>query len=230
MTAAPSGLPLDTAVTAGTHLVLSVLAGWLAVAVLAAAGRRAADGRPRLAALLDRSLGVLVPGLAGRLLRAAVGIGAVGAGLATPLLVGGPTAVAAVPGSHPGTGVAVLAPDAAVVHPSGVPSAPPAPVTTVARALRTPRDGSRPHPNPLSLWPLSAPAHRGTDSGLAAGTRDVVVLRGDSLWAIAARQLPTGSSAARIDAAWRRVYALNRAVVGADPNVLQPGQILHVPL
>lgn len=225
----PSGLLLDTAVTAATHLVLSVLAGWLAVAVLAAAARRAAGGRPRLAALLDRSLAVLVPGLAGRLLRAAVGIGAVGAGLAAPL-VGGPTAVAAVLEGHPRTGAGPVAPATAVVHPSGVPSAPPAPVATTTRTPHTLRAASGPRPDPLSLWPLSAPAHRGTDSGLAAGTRDVVVLRGDSLWAIAARHLPTGSSAARIDAAWRRVYALNRAVVGADPDTLQPGQILHVPL
>ncbi len=225
----PSGLLLDAAVTAATPVVLSVLAGWLAAAVLAVAARRAAGGRPRLAALLDRSLAVLVPGIAGRLLRAAVGIGAVGAGLAAPL-VGGPTAVAAVCESHPGTGAGPVAPATAVVHPSGAPSAPPAPAATTAGAPHAPQPARGPRPDALSLWPLSAPARRGSDSGLAAGTRDVVVLRGDSLWAITARHLPTGSSAARIDAAWRRVYALNRAVVGADPDTLQPGQILHVPL
>jgi nucleoid-associated protein YgaU len=57
----------------------------------------------------------------------------------------------------------------------------------------------------------------------------VVVEPGDSLWRIAARQLPPGADADTIDAAWRLWYAANRSVIGADPNLLLPGQQLHVP-
>lgn len=56
-----------------------------------------------------------------------------------------------------------------------------------------------------------------------------VVERGDSLWRIAERRLPGGSSAADVDATWRRIYRLNRAQVGEDPDVLTPGLRLRLP-
>lgn len=58
---------------------------------------------------------------------------------------------------------------------------------------------------------------------------DVVVKRGDSLWAIAARQL--GPTASDVDIAlhWPKWYAANRNVIGDDPGLLIPGQILHPP-
>jgi nucleoid-associated protein YgaU len=52
---------------------------------------------------------------------------------------------------------------------------------------------------------------------------------GDSLWGIAARHLPAGASAGRIDAAWRQWYAANRSVIGGDPNLILPGQHLIAP-
>lgn len=61
-------------------------------------------------------------------------------------------------------------------------------------------------------------------------TTDAVVVRlGDSLWAIAAAHLPPGASAASIDASWRQWYAANRDVIGADPNLVIPGQVLLPP-
>lgn len=62
-----------------------------------------------------------------------------------------------------------------------------------------------------------------------AASAPVVVHRGDTLWAIAAAHLPDGAPAAQIDAAWREWYAANRAVIGADPNLVIPGQQLSPP-
>lgn len=57
----------------------------------------------------------------------------------------------------------------------------------------------------------------------------VVVRAGDTLWDIAARALPGEPSPEAIAAAWPRWYAANRAVIGADPNVIHPGQHLRAP-
>jgi nucleoid-associated protein YgaU len=57
----------------------------------------------------------------------------------------------------------------------------------------------------------------------------VVVQRGDSLWGIAARQLGPSASNAAIATAWHEWYAANRHVVGADPNLIYPGQRLTAP-
>jgi resuscitation-promoting factor RpfA len=57
----------------------------------------------------------------------------------------------------------------------------------------------------------------------------VTVRNGDSLWRIAARALPPGSSTTAIDRAWRRWYRANRAVIGPDPGLLHPGEHLTAP-
>lgn len=54
------------------------------------------------------------------------------------------------------------------------------------------------------------------------------VAPGDSLWAIAARHLGTDDPR-RIDDYWREVYTANRAVVGDDPHLIFPGQVLVLP-
>ena len=58
---------------------------------------------------------------------------------------------------------------------------------------------------------------------------DVVVRAGDSLWQIAQEHLAPAASPAQIAAAWPDWYAANRAVVGADPNLIRPGQVLARP-
>lgn len=77
-----------------------------------------------------------------------------------------------------------------------------------------------------------AQGSRGQGSGVAhgqvAGDRHVVV-EGDSLWDIAADLLPATSSPADVDAFWRAIHRANRAVVGADPDVIHAGQVLHLP-
>jgi nucleoid-associated protein YgaU len=57
----------------------------------------------------------------------------------------------------------------------------------------------------------------------------VVVRRGDTLWAIASRSLGAGASDAEVAAEWPRWWHANRAVIGADPDLLQPGTRLVPP-
>lgn len=52
---------------------------------------------------------------------------------------------------------------------------------------------------------------------------------GDTLWAIAQGLLPAGASDAQVAAATRLLHAVNRAVIGADPDLIQPGQQLRLP-
>ena len=63
----------------------------------------------------------------------------------------------------------------------------------------------------------------------AATADQVVVLPGDSLWSIAADTLPAGASDARVAERWPRIYALNRAAIGPDPDLIQPAQRLALP-
>jgi len=92
------------------------------------------------------------------------------------------------------------------------PGAPVPLVTTVPRA-----DGSQ------------DAAEQAAAGQAAQHSADVVVRRGDSLWGIAARQLGADARPAAIAAQWPRWYAANRHVIGADPDVIHPGQRLRPP-
>lgn len=65
-----------------------------------------------------------------------------------------------------------------------------------------------------------------------AGTREAggdvryVVRPGDSLWSIA-RAHPAADD--DVDQRWRAIWAANRDVVGADPDLIHPGQALRLP-
>ena len=56
-----------------------------------------------------------------------------------------------------------------------------------------------------------------------------VVHRGDTLWSVAARQLGPDATPAEIARAWPRWYAANREVIGDDPGLILPGQVLTAP-
>ncbi|MBE9928201.1 LysM peptidoglycan-binding domain-containing protein, partial [Cellulosimicrobium cellulans] len=58
---------------------------------------------------------------------------------------------------------------------------------------------------------------------------EVVVVRGDTLWSIAARHLPAGSTDGQVAEAVERWYATNAPVVGPDPDLVRPGQVLLAP-
>lgn len=83
--------------------------------------------------------------------------------------------------------------------------------------------------DPAVLAPLATrqEATMGGDSGHTTGT--VAVLAGDTLWDIVRSQL--GSNASDIDVAleWPRWYEANKAVIGQNPDVLLPGQVLQPP-
>lgn len=58
--------------------------------------------------------------------------------------------------------------------------------------------------------------------------RHYVVQPGDTLWEIAAAVLGTDSPR-RVARYWPRVHRSNRAVIGPDPNLIRPGQVLELP-
>lgn len=60
--------------------------------------------------------------------------------------------------------------------------------------------------------------------------RDEVVVRaGDTLWQIAACHLGPDATAAEVATEWPRWYAANRTLLGADPSLIRPGQVLRPP-
>ncbi|MFW3171913.1 hypothetical protein [Geodermatophilus sp. CPCC 206100] len=191
----------------------------------------AASGLPGLAGGLARALSRRVlPAGARRAAALALGVG---------LTAGAPLLVACAPAS--------AAPDSAAAH-AGVtdwPSsgtatagpipdwprapAPPTPAppqtsapaqTTAPRPTPAPAPAPQPTAAPVPGWPLPDPG-------------DHVVLRGECLWDIAAADLqdrsgrePTaGETAAAVQAWWQ----LNAGVIGPDPDLLLPGQVLRPP-
>jgi hypothetical protein len=56
-----------------------------------------------------------------------------------------------------------------------------------------------------------------------------VVRPGDSLWSIATRDLPSDASDRAVTRRWLAIYAANRSLIGPDPDVIEPGQRLHLP-
>lgn len=78
----------------------------------------------------------------------------------------------------------------------------------------------------------SSPAPSSPATGARPSTRtdgDYVVQNGDTLWAIAALHLDPGATTARVAAAWPGWYEANRAAIGADPDLILPGTVLHEP-
>lgn len=58
---------------------------------------------------------------------------------------------------------------------------------------------------------------------------EVVVRRGDTLWDLAAARLSPDAGDAEIARAWQAWWAQNRLVIGPDPDLILPGQVLVVP-
>ena len=70
---------------------------------------------------------------------------------------------------------------------------------------------------------------RGAGAPVRPAPRQLQVRPGDSLWRLAAGFLPAGASDQAVTVGWRLLYAANREVIGADPDLLRPGQTLRVP-
>lgn len=157
----------------------------------------------------------------------------------SPATVPSPALRPVTPAPHPG----LLPPGRALpegsspdhTHPAGVavPSHVPLETAFTSGELRVtsqaPSPGWRPTPPPRVADPaesrLLAPTPR-TDTGNEAA---VTVRRGDTLWHIAARHLGPGATEAEIAREWPRWHEANRDVIGADADLLLPGQQLRPP-
>ncbi|KAA1425754.1 LysM peptidoglycan-binding domain-containing protein [Nocardioides antri] len=105
-------------------------------------------------------------------------------------------------------------------------------VVLTGPAVPASADDSRPvAPHSLAGLPLpdratstATPPH---SDGEPAGR--VRVRPGDSLWAIAAGRLGPRATDADVVDYWHRIYERNAAVIGPDPDLILPGQLLELP-
>ncbi|MGP5048201.1 LysM peptidoglycan-binding domain-containing protein [Glutamicibacter ardleyensis] len=58
----------------------------------------------------------------------------------------------------------------------------------------------------------------------------VIVASGQTLWSIAQQMLHSDGSSAEIAKLWPQIYEMNREVIGEDPNMLQLGLELKLPV
>lgn len=109
-------------------------------------------------------------------------------------------------------------------------AAPPDPVTAASASVQK----TAPALVDAPAWSdVGAPAPAVPDWPAAPGAGEHVVLRGDCLWDIAADwlaarspgQVTPAATAAAVQAWW----ATNADVVGPDPDLLRPGQVLRAP-
>lgn len=195
-------------------------AAWSAFAVLAVV----ASALPGIAGRMAAGVALhAVPAVVRRGVAAAVGASIV----LTPV-----AASAASPGGHQGGPAATAA--------SGPSPAGPRPAATRVSGA-SPRVGAGAVVSGGWPWPTStstdaqvsttsaAPVPWPHSAARAPGNSDVVVRPGDCLWAIAAHRLGPQASGHRIAAESRRWYGANAAVIGADPDLIHPGQHLHYP-
>ena len=186
--------------------------------------------------------GKFSPAFMRRLALAAVGLQLLGAPLAHGATDGGPP-----PSPTSGTAIAaVWAPtEQATAGASALPSEPAALTTAVVGGVGGPAsisvvpatsasgDSLDPRwkpsapvvdPGPLTAHPVRSARQQ------PASAAPVTVVAGDSLWSIAARGLGS-TPASDVDVAleWPRWYQANKAVVGENPDVLLPGQVLRPP-
>jgi len=97
------------------------------------------------------------------------------------------------------------------------------PATAPPSPSWTPSRPAAPARRQADVRVVAAPALRGDDRP------PVVVRRGDTLWAIAARHLGPGATDAEVAEQWPRWWHANRSRIGADPDLLLPGQVLVPP-
>ncbi|KRF04266.1 hypothetical protein ASH00_14240 [Arthrobacter sp. Soil782] len=209
-----TGSGLTTVVGTGVAILGALVLAWWTLsfcfAILAELLRR--QGRPRVA----HRIGFLAPTFMRRAACLALGVNLITvpcahAGTAVPPLSS--AAVQANAGQANGgeeisnlnpQWVPVEAPQ--VLKPSWQPSAQP---TAGGLLVKDPRDS-------------------GSDPG--TGPEEMVVQPGDSLWSLTARHLGPAASDAKVAEVWPQWYAANRDVIGDNPELLLPGQILHPPI
>ena len=157
------------------------------------------------------------------------------------LLVGGLALAIAAPASAAPTNVVPaktsLARSAPTADSSIVAAASTGEVGTPASAPSLPAPGWVPSPPPRppasgdsgpgALVELVSSGAVRRDAG--ADVDELVVRRGDTLWAIAARALGPGASDADVAAEWPRWWQRNKPAIGENPDLLIPGTRLTAP-
>ena len=108
------------------------------------------------------------------------------------------------------------------------------PVTRHAAATTAPptQVPATPAPEPRVQLPVStASPHLAPRAAVPvpAVPTDLVVVEGDSLWAISAAALGPGATAHQVAQAWPRWWQANRELLGDHPELLHPGDHLHRP-
>ena len=231
MTAHASAWRVDAAVEVGVCAAGALVASWLAACALLTAVcvlARVAGASWRAG---ERLVHRYAPAIVRKALVVAVGA-SVGLGMAT-----GASAATPAPAPSPSASVLTAADDLGWVvttPPAGSARESAAPEPSASDIVEDDPDVEQastaaPAPVPVPVpGPTSTPAPPSADAAPANGST-VAVADGDSLWAIAARHLPPGASDAQIAAAWPQWYHANAATIGADPDVIHPGQVLVVP-
>ncbi|KRE43663.1 hypothetical protein ASG74_02140 [Knoellia sp. Soil729] len=220
----------DEVLVLGAASLALAITGWL---VLATALEVLSCVPGRVGAIARTWSARLTPALARRVAAFVLGVGVGVAGgptqaLAGPRVASAAPATAASPASRGGADPRVA--DTRVADPGFAPS---------TSGLDAPSPGFRPAdpaPPAPGFTPAAPRVRPQPDAGLlggrvaaAAPSSEVVVHRGDSLWSIAARHLGPQASDAEIARAWPQWYELNRDVIGEDPDLILPGQVLSVP-
>ncbi len=204
----PDDVVVAVAATAGTLVAAVLLVGVLTAAAALRAGP--ALRPPLVPALVHRGTAVV---------------------LGVTLAAGAPAASPAVdaidPGWRPTTPITTTTTGQAAAPVRSDPATPTDPVEPAPdpgwRPTATPPVPARTVAEPIDPVLLSG-ARQPADERVL-----VTVRRGDTLWDLAARGLGSTASDAEIAAEWPRWYAANRDVVGADPDLLVPGQQLVPP-
>ena len=245
---APGPASLDETLTLLAAAAALCLATWLGLSTLASV---AAQLPGRVGDVGARLASACAPAFTRRVATALVGA-ALGGAFAPGTAVGEPptaptsgTAAQAITGSSP---VAATGPEfhAAAVGPgfhatavgadgSVATGAPGVPEPRRAMEASTRHTEPAPVPGWVPGWVPQRPTQRPQASPHLVtttpdhGAAEIVVRRGDTLWDIVARRLGPEASDAEVAAACPRWHEANREVVGPDPDLILPGQILRAP-
>jgi nucleoid-associated protein YgaU len=224
-----AGAP-DAALATASGALLWVVAVWIAIGLTAGAGARLPGTVGRLSGRCAR---VVVPQVLLRVIIGSTGLG----------LLAAPAAHAAAPAeARPPAAVSTQA--SASAAQSWLPGATPPTDTPLPSAgavsfadtvladtvlAGTSLAGTVPAPT----WPVGANAGRSPalppPTPPTSDSSTQRVRPGDSLWLLAARRLGTHAGDHDVAHYWPQIYAANRSVIGDDPSVIHPGQVLNLP-
>ncbi len=194
------------AMAAAIALLTRCAGGRITVAARIAVAASPRSMRPALAALLVGGLALAVAAPASAAPASVVPA-------KTSMARSAPTAVSSIAAAASTGEVGTPASAPSLPAPGWVPSPPPRPAAA----------------GPASLVELVSSGAVRRDAGANAGEDELVVRRGDTLWAISARALGPGASDAEIAAEWPRWWQRNKPAIGANPDLLIPGTRLAAP-